>query len=533
MLELHGQQLIGNEASAEGPDTFHGMNPATGAQLPTAFHEATAGEIDRAMQLAADVFNEYRARSVEDRATFLETIADEVDALGDQLLETANAETALPQEPRLKGERGRATNQMRLFAKVIREGSWVDPRIDLPQPDRKPLPKPDVRSMLVPIGPVVVFGASNFPLAISVVGCDTVSALGAGCPVVVKAHPAHPGTCELLGIAVLKAAEKCNMPNGVFSMVHGTGNEVGRQLTEHPATQAVAFTGSLGGGRAVFDIAAKRPNPIPVYTEMGSTNPVFVLPGALAERAKQIAAGYIQSVTLAVGQFCTNPGMVIGQKSDTLTEFVNEAASLAGGYAPTTQLHNGINQAFRAGVDRIDKTSGVAVAGRSETEADASASQAECVIFSTDVATFESNPHLSDEVFGPTSTVVQCDSRDEMLRIAKNLSGHLTATIHGTEEDINNNRDLLALLENKVGRIVFNGFPTGIEVCSAMHHGGPYPATTDGHFTSIGTGSILRFVRPVCYQGFPDGALPEELRNQNTRGVWRLVDNELTKDNAN
>jgi len=530
-MQLHGKQIIGSHTSSENDHTYTGFNPAIGQAMDTKFHQGTIGEVDRALKLANEVFNEYRRTTVEQRATFLEAIADQVMELGDALLEQASAETGLPMG-RCTGERGRAVNQAKLFANVVREGSWVDARIDLPLPDRAPLPKPDIRSKLMPLGPVVVFGASNFPLAISVVGSDPISAFGAGCPVVVKAHPAHPGTCEMLARAVAAAVEQCGLPAGIFSLIHGTSNDIGRALVEHPLTRAVAFTGSLAGGRALYDVATSRPDPIPFYAEMGSTNPVFILPGALKERGEQIAEGYIGSVNLGVGQFCTNPGLVLGLKGDPLEKFVSAASEFAGKAAPATMLHAGIHQSFQNGVDRIGATAGVNLAGKSETEADPAAAQAACTIFSTDVPTFDANPHLTEEVFGPVSIVISADQPEQLIRIARELSGHLTATIHGTRQDLADHRELVEILETKVGRIVFNGFPTGIEVCASMHHGGPYPATTDAHFTSIGTGSILRFGRPICYQGFPQEALPAELQNKNSAGVWRLIDNERSKDDA-
>jgi alpha-ketoglutaric semialdehyde dehydrogenase len=528
---LNGQQRIGNEQSADSTESFQGHNPATGESLATAFYEASEHEIDRALQLAACAFTTFRSTSPDQRAAFLDAIADEVEAIGDELLELAHSETGLPL-PRLTGERGRATGQARQFAAWTRDGSWLDARIDLPQPDRQPLPKPDVRSLLTAIGPVVVFGASNFPLAISVIGADTVSAFAAGCPVVVKAHPAHPGTCELIADAVLRAAEKTNMPEGVFSMVQGKSNDTGLALVKHPNTSAVAFTGSLAGGRALADAAAAREIPIPVFAEMGSVNPVFILPGALAEaeRAASLAAGYVQSVSLGVGQFCTSPGLVFGLQSDSLTNFVKNAAAAAATVAPATMLHAGIHSAFASGVAAIQDGEGISLAGASEESADPQKAQAATTIFEADSAALRDNPDLYEEVFGPVSTVIKCSEAAEFEEFARQLDGSLTATIHGTEEDLKNHATLIAILEEKVGRLIFNGFPTGIEPCHAMHHGGPYPAATNGRFTSIGTRSVDRFVRPVCYQAWPDAALPEELQNANPRGLMRLVDGALTRD---
>ncbi len=529
MLELHGQHLIGRATSAESDDTFQAANPATGESLPTVFHEATPGEIDRALTLAAEAFVAFRQTSPEDRARFLDACADEVEALGEQLIETTMAETGHP-EPRCLGERGRATGQARMFAELAREGSWVDARIDLPQPDRQPLPKPDVRSLMFPVGPVVVFGASNFPLAISVFGADTVSAFAAGCPVVVKAHPAHPATCELVARAILAAAEKTGMPEGVFSLVHGRTNAVGMGLVQHPETTAAAFTGSLRGGRALYDAANARPVPIPFYAEMGSVNPIFVLPGALKERGNEIASGYIQSLTLGVGQFCTNPGLVFGLESEELNTFVSGAAEGARGASPATMLHAGIHHAFTEGVNAMQHRSGLTLVGQSSTPADEAKSEAACHVFETDAEGLRNNPELFEEVFGPVSTVVKCPATSDLEEFAGQLEGSLTASIHGTEEDLASHRGLIDILEKKVGRLIFNGYPTGIEVCHAMHHGGPYPATAHSYFTSIGTRCIYRFVRPLCFQGWPQSQLPAELRDDNPRGIQRLVDGEYTRD---
>jgi len=530
-MELHGRQIIAGTTSAEGGRTFLGRNPATGQVTTPPIHEASLAEVDRALQLADAAFDAYRGLGPERAAAFLEAIAQAWLDLGDALLEQAHAETALPLA-RLTGERGRMVNQARLFAALVREGSWLDACIDHADPARQPAPKPDVRRMLAPVGPVVVFGASNFPLAISVGGTDTVAALAAGCPVVAKAHPAHPGTCELVAGALVAAARKCGIPPGVFSMVHGTTNDVGLALVRHPLTRVVAFTGSLAGGRALFDAAVARPEPIPVYAEMGSTNPVFVLPGAMATRGAQIAGDYIQSVTLGVGQFCTNPGVLLGVSGAAMTTFLGVVGARAQDVAPASMLHQGISHAFGAGVERIRKTSGVRILAESGTPPEAAKAQAKCVIFTTDIATLDAEPQLWEEVFGPASIVISCADASDLERVARGLRGHLTASVHGTPEDLAAHRGLITILERKVGRIVFNGFPTGIEVCAAMHHGGPYPATTDAHFTSIGSASIERYVRPICYQNFPQEGLPVELRDRNERRIWRLVDGRRTQDDC-
>lgn len=521
--KLHGRHFIGGDlASDPAGAAFQAANPATGEALEPGFRDATAEEIDRALTLAERAFDDYRSLPAARRAEFLEAIADQVEALGDDLLERAHAETALPMA-RLTGERARATGQARGFAAMVRAGHWTDARIDRAQPDRAPLPKPDVRSLMVPLGPVVVFGASNFPFAISVIGADTVGALGAGCPVVVKAHPAHPGTCELLAQAVLAAARQCGLPEGVFSMVHGRGNEVGGALVQHPLTRAVAFTGSLAGGRALHDLAARRPRPIPVYAEMGSVNPVFLLPGALAERAAGIASGYVQSVTLGVGQFCTNPALVFGLEGGPFSEFVEGAAAAAGEVAPASMLHAGIHRTYVDGVEARRGVDGLEPAGQSAKAASESASEAACQLFVADADMVRIRPELFfEELFGPTSTMVRCTDPAEFEEFARRLDGSLTATIHGTEADLEAHAGLIRILETKVGRLIFNGFPTGIEVCDAMHHGGPYPAATHPFFTSIGSRGIYRFVRPLCYQGWPDGKLPPELQDGNPLGLQRL-----------
>jgi NADP-dependent aldehyde dehydrogenase len=416
-----------------------------------------------------------------------------------------------------------------MFAEVVREGTWVEATIDRAQPDRKPLPKPDVRRMLIPIGPVVVFGASNFPLAFSVAGGDTASALAAGNPVIVKGHPAHPGTSEMVARAIVRAAEETGMPAGVFSLLQGTSNELSLKVVQHPAATAAGFTGSLKAGRALFDAAARRPNPIPVYAEMGSVNPVFVLPRALAERADAFAEGLQQSVTLGVGQFCTCPGLVVGLQDAAMSHFRQKIEDLIERTQPATMLHSGILRGYQEGARRLEKVDGVRVQ-RSATTADESRTEAQPAVFLTDAETFLKHQKLSEEVFGPSTVIVNCASRDEIMTIASSLQGHLTATIHGTAEDLEAFKDLINLLQTRVGRLVYNGFPTGVEVCAAMHHGGPYPATTDSHFTSVGAGAIKRFARPICFQNFPQCALPIELQDKNQRGIWRTINNQLTRD---
>jgi NADP-dependent aldehyde dehydrogenase len=453
-------------------------------------------------------------------------IADELMALGDELLDVCCTETALP-KARIEGERFRTVNQLKLFAQLVKEGSWVNARIETALPERMPIPKPDIRFMHIALGPVVVFGASNFPLAFSVAGGDTASALASGCPVIVKAHSAHPATSELVGKAIQKAAQKVNMPDGVFSMLFGDGPKVGTLLVKHPEVKAVGFTGSFKGGKALFDAAVSRETPIPVYAEMGSTNPVFILPEAIHQRSDKIAQGFSGSVTLGVGQFCTNPGMLIYEETESAKLFIklleDEFQKTSGG----SMLAENIFESYDKGVAHHSAIEGLEVLANGK--ASEGANLAQPVLFKTKSETFTAHPELSEEIFGPASVVIEAKSKEEILNIAKNLSGHLTATVHGTEKDLLDYKELIDILEQKVGRIVINGFPTGVEVCHAMVHGGPFPATTDSRSTSVGTASIYRFTRPVSYQALPDAFLPDELKNKNSLEIWRLVNGEQTR----
>ncbi len=527
-FRLHGENLVGRSLSSEGESLFRAVNPATLEELEPDFHEATPDEIDRALLLAADAFRADRKLAPEKRAGLLEAIAQEIESLGDHLVERVCSETALP-ETRIRGERQRTVSQLRMFAQLVKEGSWVDACLDIGQPDRQPAPKPDIRRMLTALGPVVVFGASNFPLAFSVAGGDTASALAAGCPVVVKAHPSHPGTSELVGMAIREAVSRSRLHPGNFSLLHSKNPEVSLGLVTHPAASAVGFTGSYRAGKAIFDAASSRPDPIPVYAEMGSVNPVFLLPGALSQRSLQIAEGLTQSVCLGAGQFCTNPGLVFGIRSDALDQFIEETGRRIEKTPAGTMLNEAIKNAYERGIEQFE-AEGVTVAARVPPDPTGAGTQVGSAFMLTDDVTFLENPWLAEEVFGPCTVLVACRSGERMEEIAATLGGNLTATIHGTEEDLAAHRGLVHLLEEKAGRLIFNGFPTGVEVCAAMHHGGPYPATTDSKFTSVGTAAIYRFARPVCYQGFPQWALPEELQDGNPRGIWRQVDGRLTKD---
>jgi alpha-ketoglutaric semialdehyde dehydrogenase len=525
-MGLYGLSFIAGSRGSGVATPFHAVNPVTGEQLEPGFTPATLDEVSAAARAAQDAVTAYARLSGRERATFLRAIADRLDAAAAELVARAQLETALP-EARLKGEVARTSGQLRLFAAVVEEGSWVNARIDTALPERKPLPRPDLRSMLRPLGPVAVFGASNFPLAFSVAGGDTASALAAGNPVIVKAHPAHPGTSELAACAIAGAVRACNLPSGVFSMLFDAGIEIGRELVMHPAVKAVGFTGSHTAGRALMDLAARRKEPIPCFMEMSSTNPVFILPGALRERAAQMATGLHASFTLGAGQFCTKPGLVFVPKKEGQDAFQAELRRLTAGSPPFTLLTPGIAASYRKALEkrladgRLE--SSTAAAGASRCEAGA-------VLLETEIDAFLDDPSLSAEVFGPDMLLVHYGEREAMLRAAAELEGHLTATLLGTAEDLAANGDLIAILERKVGRVIFNGFPTGVEVSHAMVHGGPYPATSDSRFTSVGSQAILRFARPVCWQGFPQAALPAELRDENPAGALRMIDGNLTRD---
>ena len=516
-MTLTGKNLI----ACAPVDSAEGQFTASGALVR--FEEASAAHVDQALEGAAHAFDEYRRLPADARAAFLDRIADEISE-SDDLIDAAHVETSLPRE-RLAAERTRTVGQLRMFANVVREGSWVDARIDRAIPDRKPLPKPDIRRMLIPIGPVAVFGASNFPLAFSVAGGDTASALAAGCPVVVKGHPAHPATSELAARAIVNAVESTGMPRGAFSLLQSTRNDIAVALVTHPRTKAVGFTGSLRAGRTLFDAAAGRPDPIPVYAEMGSVNPVFLLPGALATRCDAIAEVLVNSATLGVGQFCTNPGLTIAIGGEALDNCVRRIRDLILNAPAGTMLYPALLDAFEAGVRRLSAVEGVSTIRAGDT-----VGQARPSLFETAADVFLRNGDIGHEVFGPSTVVVRCASRDEMEAVARALEGQLTATLHGTPDDLKAYASLVSILEGKAGRVIVNGFPTGVEVCASMQHGGPYPATTDSRSTSVGTAAIYRFARPVAYQGFPPSLLPDELQDANPRGIWRLVDGETTKN---
>jgi NADP-dependent aldehyde dehydrogenase len=516
---ISGDLLIGS-ASAGDNKSVRAINPATGANLEPAFALAGEADVARACELAAEAFDTYRAASLEARATFLETIADNIMAVGDVLIQRANEETGLP-PARLQGERARTVGQLRLFAQVVRSGEWLDLRVDPALPERQPLPRPDLRLRQIPLGPVAVFGASNFPLAFSVAGGDTASALAAGCPVVVKGHLAHPGTGELVGRAISAAVAACGLPEGVFSLLNGA-NETGAALVRNPHIKAVGFTGSRGGGLALGAIAAARPEPIPVYAEMSSVNPVFLFPAALAARAEAIGTSFIGSLTMGAGQFCTNPGLIFAIDGPDLERFVASASAALGGSAPAPMLTPGIHAAFDKGVAALADHDAVKTVARGLPAEGVNRSPG--IFFETDVEHFLADERLGLEIFGASGLLVRCKDIDQMIAVAEKLEGQLTATLQMEAGDHADAGKLLPVLERKAGRILANGWPTGVEVSHAMVHGGPFPATSDSRTTSVGTLAIRRYLRPVSYQDLPDTLLPPELKAEGVKGLPHLMD---------
>lgn len=497
-----GKHLIAGNWVAS-TDTF-ASSPATGPSHT--FSKGTPALVDQAAKAAEEAFETYAYSTREERAAFLEAIAEEIDARGDAITEIGSQETGLP-EARLIGERGRTVGQLRLFAAHIRKGDYLDRRHDEALPDRKPLPRPDLKMVQRPIGPVAVFGASNFPLAFSTAGGDTAAALAAGCPVVVKAHDAHPGTGEIVASAIDAAIKRTGVHPGVFSLVHGGSRDVGQALVQHPLIKAVGFTGSLGGGRALFDLCAQRPEPIPFFGELGSVNPMFMLPKAVATRGETIAKGWVGSLTMGAGQFCTNPGIVVLLKGADAEKYVETATEALSAVGPQTMLTDGIADAYRKGATRIAGTEGV----RSVLTSTCDLRNATPYLFQTTAKDWLDNHVLGEEVFGPLGLIVIADSEDEMVAMARSLSGQLTASIHLADGDEALAKRLMPILERKAGRVLANGFPTGVEVADSMVHGGPYPASTNFGATSVGTLSIRRFLRPVCFQDIPAALLPTDL----------------------
>ncbi|QQK64543.1 aldehyde dehydrogenase (NADP(+)) [Cobetia sp. cqz5-12] len=518
---LRGHQIIGQQSLLADGKPVHAINPANGERLAPGYPAGGAREVELACQLAHDAFDSFRETDAETRAGFLETIAEEIEAIGEQITERALQETGLPRA-RLEGERGRTCGQLRLFAGVVRAGEWLDVRIDPAMPERSPMPRADLRQRRIGLGPVAVFGASNFPLAFSVAGGDTASALAAGCPVIVKAHSAHPGTSELVGGAIQRAVTRCNLPEGVFSLLYGSGNTLGQALVNNPRIQAVGFTGSRSGGTALLKTAQARPQPIPVYAEMSSINPVLLMPAALEARAEGLGQAFIASLNMGAGQFCTNPGLVLALEGEALERFLKTAADNVAASACQTMLTPGIHDAYRGGVEKLSALPQVQEVARGALDGD-NASPCQTALFRTTGSDFLSEAALQEEVFGASSLVIACRDLDEMRAVCEHLEGQLTATLHLDDADIDAARTLMPVLERRAGRILANGWPTGVEVCQAMVHGGPWPATSDSRTTSVGSAAIERFLRPVCYQDLPEALLSPTLRD-GTQGLPRLVD---------
>jgi NADP-dependent aldehyde dehydrogenase len=519
-MELSGQSFLGRDRGALTGTPFQATNPATGEAFGPTYYSASTAEVDKAVELASSAFAIFSGTSGKARGALLRRMADNLDQLRDPIAERAHLETALPM-PRLFGEIARTTNQLRMFASEVEEGSWVQARIDSPLPDRQPLPRPSLRSMLRPLGPVAVFGASNFPVAFSTAGGDTASALAAGCPVIFKAHSAHPGTSELVASALQQAIADEGLPEGIFSQLYDAGVEIGAALVRHPHIEAVSFTGSLRGGRALMDMAAARPRPIPCFTEMASLNPVFVLPGALAN-PDSLARGLFNSFTLGAGQMCTKPGLVFVPQGPQTDAFVDALIALVNEAQPYTLLTPDIARSYaRFSSARAGQ---VTLSAEAKATARVPGCTANAQFFTTTFDEFPGNPALSQEIFGPTTLLIRCQTQADFLRAAATLEGHLTATIAGTEQEVAAQPELIRILAGKVGRLLFNGFPTGVEVSHAMVHGGPYPATSDARFTSVGSQAIFRFARPVCFQSFPDALMPAELQAANPLGILRLID---------
>ncbi|QGY43507.1 aldehyde dehydrogenase family protein [Maribellus comscasis] len=524
---IHGKNIIGFNLSSQGSTTFQTFSPLTLEEMPELFVQATTGELEEAVNKSASAYAEYKNKSGKERADFLRLIAEEIELLGDNLIRRACAETGLP-EGRITGERGRTVNQLRMFANVLEDGYWVEATIDPALPDRKPLPRADIRKMLRPVGPVVVFTASNFPLAFSTAGGDTASALAAGNPVIVKAHPYHAGTNEMVAGAIVRAAHKSNMPDGVFSSLNASDFSVGQGLILHSKVKSVAFTGSFTGGKSLYNLAQKREDPIPVFAEMGSVNPVLLLPGKIEENVKELSATIASSINLGAGQFCTNPGVLIALKGAETESFKRELVVNIQKLLPETMLHKNISASFEQKTKEffdnrvVDKLA--------ESESEVAEMKGQPVVATVKGRDFVANPALADEIFGPFSLLIECDGEDELLKVVDSFSGQLTASVFCTSEDVQNYKSSITTIQEVVGRLIFNGVPTGVEVGYAMQHGGPYPASTDGRFTSVGVDAVKRFVRPVSFQDAPDEYLPDELKDTNPLGIWRRVDGELSKE---
>ncbi|MDR6922641.1 MULTISPECIES: aldehyde dehydrogenase (NADP(+)) [Chryseobacterium] len=483
--------------------------------------ETSKENMDRRIQMAAEAYQFLKNTNIKERSEFMNAVADQIEALGEELLTTAHAETSLPLA-RLTGEKARTTGQWRSYAKAVATGIYTEPRIDLAQPDKQ---KGDLRKYNVGIGPVVVFGASNFPFAFSTAGGDTASAIGAGCPVIIKAHPAHAKTSQMMADAITAVVAAFGWPEGIFSHIIGVSNDVGAYLVQHKDIHAVAFTGSFNGGKALFDLASRRENPIPVFAEMGSINPIFAMSHLLENKAEALAKEYIASLTLGVGQFCTNPGVFIALKGKSLDRFITALKNEIKEIIPSNMLHKGIFETFEKHKTLAVEQPEVNIIASVDTEIDEWKGRA--IVIETNAKNFIHNKILSEEIFGPFGIIVTCETREEMTEIAQQLKGQLTITIAATHEDLHENMNLINLLKDKCGRLLFNGMPTGVEVVYAMQHGGPFPSTTDVRFTSVGPDAVKRFVRPITFQNWPGEFLPEELKNENPLQISRIVDGEI------
>ncbi len=522
---IDGNSRIGYELSGESEKFTLAFSPVREKDLPEKIYEASFDDIRNAVSKASSAFKIYSKMDGKKRAAFLNAIASEIEAVSEELTKRAVLESGLP-EARINGERGRTVNQLKLFASIAEEGSWVEASIDKAQPDRSPLPKPDIRKKLYPLGPVAVFTASNFPLAFSTAGGDTASALAAGNPVIVKAHPLHPGTNEIVATAILKAAKDQGMPDGVFSTINASDINLAQQLALDERIKAIAFTGSYKGGKALFDLNQKRMTPIPVFSEMGSVNPVFLLDGIMSDKAEELGKTLSGSVCLGVGQFCTNPGILVGKAGADLEKFKKSISQSISAFEAAPMLSKGIKSAYESSLKQFEGMPDVEILGKSTP----GSMSGPAVIAKVKASTFLDNPYLKEEIFGPFSLLVECVNDDEVLKVALALQGQLTTSLFGTEADFSTKEDFIDQLKEICGRVIFNGVPTGVEVCHSMQHGGPFPATTDSRFTSVGADAIKRFARPIAWQDAPQGILPGELKDDNVFNVWRKIDGVFSKD---
>ncbi|MEH6445057.1 MAG: aldehyde dehydrogenase (NADP(+)) [Oceanospirillaceae bacterium] len=523
-MSISGRLLINGQWQTGAGEAFHALNPASGEESAEIYHNASLSQVEAATTVAAEAFIHFSQCTDTCKANFLRTIGVELEALRVQIVAVATWETGLP-EMRINGELGRTIGQLNMFAQLLDKGDWKRPVIDVAQQDRAPLPKPDLRLTQVALGPVVVFAASNFPLAFSVAGGDTASALAAGCPVIVKTHGAHPGTSELVASAILAAITKCDIPAAVFAMLHGDGRSIGAALVKHDLVKAVGFTGSIAGGRALYDLAVSRDEPIPFYGELGSTNPVFLLPESLATSAEQIAESFLASIMMGVGQFCTSPGILVALKGSALDRLLATLAEKAPSLTAATMLTAGICASYNKLCAERDSVASLKEIAKG-CASDSAANQGQVALYSVDAADYLAQKGLEEEVFGPAALVLVCDDKAQLLAVANSFGGHLTGAVFAEEQDSEFARQLLPILEQRVGRILFNGYGTGVELSSAMSHGGPYPSSTAVQTTSVGTRAIERFSRPVCYQNTPDALLPVELQNANPQGLMRLVNDQ-------